>query len=142
MSRGWGHTLLCGAQWQDKGQWTQTGTQEVPSQHKEKLLPSEGDRLLEQAAQRGCGVSFSGDIQNPPGHGPMQPAVGDPALAGGLDWMIPRGPFQSLPFCDSVTGSFNIGTEITMKVAQHICQGASIIFILQTSLWYKICYMR
>ena len=28
---------------------------------------------------------FFGDIQHPPGQGPMQPAVGDPASAGGLD---------------------------------------------------------
>jgi len=27
----------------------------------------------------------SGDIQDPPGQGPVQPPVGDPALAGGLD---------------------------------------------------------
>jgi len=40
---------------------------------------------LEQAAQGGCGVSFSEGIQHPPGQGPVQPAVGDPALAGGLD---------------------------------------------------------
>jgi len=62
----------------------------------------EVDRALEQAALRGCGFSFSGDIQNPPGGGPVQPAVGDPALAGDLDHMIPRGPFQTLAFCDSV----------------------------------------
>ena len=37
------------------------------------------------AAQGGGGVSFSGDIQDPPGQGPLRPAVGDPALAGGLD---------------------------------------------------------
>jgi len=28
-------------------------------------------------------VSFSGDIQDPPGQGPVQPAVGDPASAEG-----------------------------------------------------------
>jgi len=53
--------------------------------HEEELLPSEGDGALEQAIQGGCGVSFSGDIQDPPGQGPVQPAVGDPASAGGLD---------------------------------------------------------
>ena len=57
----------------------------IPSEHEEELLPSEGDGALEQAAQGGCGVSFSGDIQDPPGRNPMQPAVGDPASAGGLD---------------------------------------------------------
>jgi len=57
----------------------------VPSEHEEELLPSEGDRALEQAAQRGGRVSFPGDIQDPPGHCPVQLAVGDPALAGGLD---------------------------------------------------------
>jgi len=48
-------------------------------------LQTEGDGALEQAAQGGCGVSFSGDIQDLPGQGPLQPTVGDPALAGGLD---------------------------------------------------------
>jgi len=33
----------------------------------------------------GCGVSFSEDIQDPPGQGPVQPAVGGPASAEGLD---------------------------------------------------------
>ena len=82
MSVGWGQTLFSSAQRQDKGQWTQT---EAPSEHEEELLHSEGDGALEQAVQGGCGVSFSGDIQDPTGQGPLQPTIGDPASAGGLD---------------------------------------------------------
>jgi len=68
---------------QDKGQWAQSEAEEVPFELEEELLPSEGDGALAQAAQGGCGVSFSGDIQDPPGHGAVQPALGDPAWAGG-----------------------------------------------------------
>ena len=85
MSGGWGQSLFSGTRCQDKGQWAQTEAQEVPSEHEEELLPSEGDGGLELAAQGGCGVSFSGDSQHLPGQGPLQPAVGDPAFAGGLD---------------------------------------------------------
>ena len=84
-------------------QWAQTGTQEVPAKHEEKLLSCEGARAGAQAAQGGCGVSFPGDIQNPPGRVPVPPALGVPAQAGGLDRMISRGPFQPPPFRDSVT---------------------------------------
>jgi len=66
----------------------------------EKVWREQG--ALEQAAQGGCGVSFSGGIQDPPGQVPLEPTVGDPALAEGLDWVTHRGPFQPLPFCDSV----------------------------------------
>jgi len=63
----------------------QTEAQEVPFEHEDDLLYFEGDRALEQVAQRCCGVSFSGGIDDPPGRCPVQHALGDPALAGGLD---------------------------------------------------------
>ena len=85
VSGGWGQALFSNAQWQDKRQWAQTEAQEVPSEHEEELLPSEGDGALEQVAQGGGGVYFPGDIQDLPGQGPVQPAVGDPAWAGGLN---------------------------------------------------------
>ena len=78
MSGGWGQTLFSGAQRQDKGQQVQTEAEEAPAEQEEELLPSEGDGALAQAAEGVCGVSFSGDIQDP-----VQPAVGDPAWAGG-----------------------------------------------------------
>jgi len=66
-----------------KGQRAQTEAEEVPSEHEEELIHSEGDGALAQAAQGGCGLSSSGDIQELPGRSPVQPAVGDPASAGG-----------------------------------------------------------
>ena len=102
MSGGWGQTVFSGAQRQDKGQRAQTEAEEVPAEHEEELLPSEGDGALAQAAQGGCGFLFSGAIQTPRGRSPVQPAVGDPASAGALDKVIPRGPFQLLQSCGSV----------------------------------------
>ena len=76
--------------------WQYLSSDQFLSEHEEELLHSEGDGALTQAAQGGCGVSFSGDIPDPPGQGPVQPTVGDPASPGGLDKMTHRGPFQPL----------------------------------------------
>lgn len=81
----WGQTLFIDVQQQGKGQWAQTEIQEVPSEYEGKLLYTAGGRALEQAAQRGCGASFSGEIQNLSEHNPVQPALGEPALARRLD---------------------------------------------------------
>ena len=67
----------------NRRQQAETEAQEVPAEYEGALLYCEGNRALGQVAQRGCGVSFSGDIQNPPGCHPVQCAVGDPAWQGG-----------------------------------------------------------
>ena len=53
----------------------------------------------------------------------MQPALGDPALAGGLDWVTRRGPFQPRPCCDSVTWSHTTQPHSWSHATQpHITQ--------------------
>lgn len=48
---------VSGGQWPDKRQWTQSGRQEVPSDHQKVLLCIAGAGVLAQVAQRGCGLS-------------------------------------------------------------------------------------
>lgn len=79
-----------GARLQEKRQWEQNETQKIPSEC-EGLLYCEDGGVLEQAVQRGCGA-FSGDIQNPTGHNPVEPALSQPAL--GLDKLISKSYFQ------------------------------------------------
>ena len=43
--------FFCGAQWQDKRPWAQTGAQEVPSEPQEALLCSVDDGVLAHAAR-------------------------------------------------------------------------------------------
>ena len=92
------------------------------SEQEEELLHFKGDGALEQVAQGGCGVPFSRrDLQNLPGQCPVQIAVGDPASAGGLDWMTHRGSFQPQTFCDSVIHAF-LSTEIFILCFPNMLQ--------------------
>jgi len=57
--------------------------QEISAAYTKEVLHSEGDGALEQAAKAGSVVSFSGDIEDSPGHLPVQPAVGSLLCKGG-----------------------------------------------------------
>lgn len=62
-----------------------------------------------ESRHRGCGVSFPGDDQNPPGFDPAQPARGEPALAGpGVDDF--QSPFQPNPSVTLCRGSRGVGS--------------------------------
>ena len=107
MQSKWRQTLFSGAQWQEKRQWAQTGTQEVLSEHQEKIL------LLCSWCKTvtGCPeklwslpVSLLGDFQKLPGHGLGQSAWTGPAWGGGLGQLASRDPFPSQPFCNCVIG--------------------------------------
>lgn len=68
VSRGWSQVLFGGAKQKYKRQWAQ----EIPSEHEEWFLYSAGAQALEQIAQRRCGISLTGGIQEPSGHNPVQ----------------------------------------------------------------------
>lgn len=67
-----------------------TGTHKVPNKHEEELIYCEGNRALRQAAQIDIQVWM------------LSCAVYHmkPALAEVLAWMISRGLFKSLKFCE------------------------------------------
>lgn len=54
---------LGGANHQEMRQWAETDAQEAPPEHEEELIYCAGDRALELIAQRSCGVSLTGGIQ-------------------------------------------------------------------------------
>jgi len=53
--------------------------------------------------------------QKPSGQGPKQLALGGPALAGRLDTVASRGPFQPQPYCKFVTYIYTLYTH------KHAC---------------------
>ncbi|KAK4828108.1 hypothetical protein QYF61_023470 [Mycteria americana] len=60
------------AWWQDKRQWAENKTLEIPSELTKTRFYCEGGKTLS-----GCGVSNLGDIQSPTGQRPGQPALED-----------------------------------------------------------------
>lgn len=93
-------TVLLKGHWrsflQDRRPWTQT---EIFHPNRRKCPFSV--RVTEWALSERL-RNLLGDIPNPTGNGSAQPALSDPAWAGGLDWMVSTGAFQPQPFCNSV----------------------------------------
>ncbi|KAK4811097.1 hypothetical protein QYF61_016383 [Mycteria americana] len=70
---------------------------------KTPLFYCEGGQTLEQVAQRGCGVSVLGDIKNPTGCGPEEPALVDP-VGGCGGWRLNHFPGQPVPMLHNPLG--------------------------------------
>jgi len=91
----------------------------------------------------GCGFSFSGDTQDPPGHLPVQPAVGSRLCrGGGLD------PKRSLPtpttiwLCDSTwwgLSSTSVSTKVGLLGKLHWLHDANHPFLENLFQHIKIC---
>ena len=81
----------------------QVGTQEILSQ-KEKQINTECGHTPEQAAQRGCGISILGDIQNSAGDSPEQLVTLGHALSEALDNRLPEVLEKSTRFYVSKKG--------------------------------------
>lgn len=66
------------------------------SKREEELFFFENGGSLEQAVHRVGVVSVPGVAQNPPGCYSVQPALGELAVTGELDYIMSSGPFLAL----------------------------------------------
>lgn len=80
--------------WQDQRQWSQSETQNVPSEHQEIHFHCKDDTAMAQVVHGSCRVFILGDMQRPSEQGPGQLALGGLAWAEGLDQMPSRGSKQ------------------------------------------------
>ena len=91
--------FFSGAQRQRKGQWAQTEAKEVPSEHEEELLQSEGDDALEQACPGRLRSLLLWRYSRPTWTRSCAVCCRRPCFGRGVGL---DGPQRSLPFCDSV----------------------------------------
>ena len=74
----------------DKGKWFQVEGGKIQIGCQRDILYYESDKVLEQAAQTGCGCPIPGGVQGQVGWGPGQPGlvldmqVGGPACGRGV----------------------------------------------------------
>lgn len=88
--------------------------QEIPLKHEKTFFYCEGSQTLQQVAQRACGVSVLGDIENVTGHSPDQTTSVGATVGRELDQTDDL--FQPQPFCDLLISQFHMpGWEKIMK---------------------------
>lgn len=109
---GQSRAVLSGAQWQDRHQ-AKPEIQEMMfllNIQKHFFFHCRGGRVLAQVSLGGCVVSILAGIQNPPGHGPGQWALGGPSWAGVLDQVTSKGLFPPHSLSFSSCSGWMVGT--------------------------------
>ena len=118
----------------------------VPYKHEIKLY-FQGDRALEQDAQRHGGVSFSGHSLNLTRHFPVQSTAGN-LLQRGVELDDPQ-RISSNPFCDCVCDSIEncLCILLKIKLQMNTCKLTSFLGQTELSTIYRhtlcnSCYRR
>lgn len=86
--------------------------------------------MLQEDAQKCCGVSVHGDIKNSAGHGLEQPTLADPALSRRAEQVIPEGAVPPQMVCSSAQSSMTewcFSKTTSLPISWMFCTQATVL---------------